>query len=218
MLTLSSAFARKKGEVPSFFGVMLFLVITDSMEPDISPGDFIVASKINTEKIVVGNDIVFYSAEPTLKGMIIVHRVIRIESSPDGDKLFYTQGINTLEPDRYPTSEVLGIYRGKSKVLGQAVRLFRKRTGIFIFGSVVLFLLVAAGQIKKITEELNRAKLEKEYSLKEAENAKSKDQQENIENDESESLQETKKDRLDNQVQSSDLPREPEKTQQDLIE
>lgn len=161
ILIISSAIARKKGKVPAFFGYMFFIVITDSMQPAISPGDFIFAGKVSAEEVKAGDYIVYYSMEPRFEGMLIVHKVNRVEEQ-DGSLLFYTQGINSPAEDTYPTSEVLGIYKGKLQLMSGVIKIFQNRTGILVLGAVVVFLLIAAGQVKKITAQINSIKAEKE--------------------------------------------------------
>lgn len=163
ILIIISASAKRKGEVPQLFGVMFFMVITDSMEPDISAGDLIYATKISPIEIEEGDDIIFYSQEPRYRGMLIVHRVVEIKEE-DGVHLFYTKGINTLGRDEYPTSEVLGIYKGKFSLLGVLVGVFQSKLNIFIIFAVIVFLLIAVGQVKKITYEVNKTRVAKQYS------------------------------------------------------
>ncbi len=163
ILIIVSASAKRKGEVPQLFGVMFFMVVTDSMEPHISAGDLIYATKVLPTEIEEGDDIIFYSQEPRYQGMLIVHRVDEIKEE-DGVRYFYTKGINTPGRDEYPTREVLGIYKGKFSLLGVIIGAFQNRLSIFIIFAVVVFLFIATSQIKKITYEVNKAKVAKQYS------------------------------------------------------
>ncbi len=160
-LIIISTNAKKKGEVPQIFGKMFFIVLTDSMTPEINPGDLIYVSKTSPEDVNKGDYIVFYSQEPKYKGMLIVHMVDEVSTSGDA-RLFYTKGINALARDEHPTSQVLGIYKGKLKLVGGVLKAFQNKASIMILFAIIVFLLVAASQIKKLTDQVNKIKLEKE--------------------------------------------------------
>ncbi len=160
-LMIISANAKKKGQVPHIFGKMFFMVLTDSMQPEINPGDLIYVSRIPAADIKEGDYIVFYSQEPKYNGMLIVHKVEEIEET-EGTRFFYTKGLNAPATDEHPTSQVLGIYQGKLKLLSGVIKIFQDKASIFIIFAIIFFLLVAASQVKRLTMLVNKIKLEKE--------------------------------------------------------
>ena len=68
------------------------------MEPEYEKGDILVVKEIDTNKIEVGQDIVYEGAEGQVAGRIVTHRVIKIEETEEG-KVFHTKGINSMAED-----------------------------------------------------------------------------------------------------------------------
>ena len=101
-------------EVPSIFGNIPLIVLTESMEPDIMSGDLIICREIDPEDVEV-DDVISYF-DPEGKGTTIVtHKVIAKEINPEtGEISFRTRGINNNVDDRLsvPEENVVGIWNG----------------------------------------------------------------------------------------------------------
>ena len=136
--------ARANNEVPRVFGYSFHLVITDSMTPEIMPGDFVIAKKVKKSEIKIGDDIVFYSLDPqfkdpkTGKGIPIIHRVVGI--TPDGN--FETKGIKTgADIDKGgAVSEPIGKFVLKSTFVGKIFKFFSKIQNIIFLVIIVVSL------------------------------------------------------------------------------
>ena len=77
-------------EVPAIGGVSPLIVLTDSMLPEISSGDLIIAEKIDAGQIKVGDVISFF--DPAGNGSsVVTHRVLEIREK-DGQPIFITKG------------------------------------------------------------------------------------------------------------------------------
>ena len=83
--------------VPMPFGVGVTVVLSGSMEPDMSTGDLLIVTK--RDSYGVGDDVVYQDGRIT-----VVHRIIRVE---DGN--FITQGIaNNSEDDPVEPQRIKG--------------------------------------------------------------------------------------------------------------
>ena len=94
-----------------WFAVGLFpfqpaLVGSGSMEPEIKTGDVVIIVDIPTENIVTG-DVIQFLVPGDIK---VMHRVIEIQETETGGKLFITKGDANEEPDSEPVlpDNVLG--------------------------------------------------------------------------------------------------------------
>lgn len=137
--------ARIKDKTPSIFGYTLHIVVTGSMEPQIKAGDFVLAKKCAVEEVEQGDYIVFRSANPSLKGMIIIHEAILITES-GGEIIITTKGTNNDDKDSYPvkSDNLISVYRWKSTFLGKIVAFFSdlRNIGILLIIGVILFFSV----------------------------------------------------------------------------
>ena len=86
-----------------WFAVGLFplqpaLVGSGSMEPKMYAGDVVIIAKVPADNVELGDVIQFRVPE----GVTVMHRVIEIEETEDGGKLFVTKGDANDEPDLEP--------------------------------------------------------------------------------------------------------------------
>lgn len=86
----------------AFLGYRLFRVQTGSMIPKYKIGDVILVKEKDIEKIKIGEDVTYVGSSGVMKGKLVTHRVIGIETI-EGKKAFHTQGIanNTEDPIVY---------------------------------------------------------------------------------------------------------------------
>lgn len=105
-----------KDGIPRIFNYSIHVVLTDSMEPAINVKDVVIAKKVDKDEIIIGDDIVFRSQEPSLAGILIVHRVVGIDQNGD----FITQGIkHGASVDKLPTQTPIGKVVSVSPLFGQ---------------------------------------------------------------------------------------------------
>ena len=90
--------AVKENKPVSIFGYIFSVVPTESMKPDINPGDFVLSKKVDFSTLEIGNDIVYYSVE---KDIYIVHRIYNQKS----DGSFVMFGINNPGIDNETVDE-----------------------------------------------------------------------------------------------------------------
>ena len=128
------------------FGYTYSVVPTESMEPDIHAGDFVISKKIPFEEIQIGDDIIYYSES---EDIFIIHRVINKE----GDYL-YTKGINNPVADTEPVTRdnyiSKAIWNGNLAGVGNMVA--KNRMYIFIL-MIIILLFVFLSELYKILKK-----------------------------------------------------------------
>ena len=159
-----------KDQVPDFAGIRPFIVLSGSMEPTIDAGDLIFSKETDPNSLQEGDVISFY--DPDGNGTAVVtHRIIKIGTSPEGEKQFYTRGDNNDSDDWTPVnaSNVLGIYQFRIGKLGDVCMFMQTTVGLIICVVVPLILFVGldilrrnkADKKKKNEADELRAELEK---------------------------------------------------------
>ena len=91
----------------SVFGFQYVVVLTDSMEPKIHPGDLVVVSPV---KDVKPGDVILYRLELGNTEYRIIHRVVDVKYDENGNLYYITKGDNRKYPDpwRVYPGQVIG--------------------------------------------------------------------------------------------------------------
>ncbi len=101
-------------KVPSFFGKIPLIVLTDSMSPEINKGDLIFCEEVDTADLKVGDVISFFDPDSSGKS-VVTHRIVSIIiDDVTGDVSYRTKGdYNNIE-DRLsvPAENVVGLWTG----------------------------------------------------------------------------------------------------------
>lgn len=156
LLILSMAFlinifvVTSKGKAVKLFGNSLLHVITGSMEPTISVEDYILVKETDVNTLETGDIIAFYSSDPTIKGMIVIHRIIDIND----DGTFKTMGDANPVPDDYPVeaSSIVGKYERRSWLFNWMASFMEPKKLLLLLAVVPIFLLsiYEAGTLTKL--------------------------------------------------------------------
>ena len=101
----------------SLGGYSLFTIASESMVPKYEVFDMIVAKKVNTNDINVGDDVVYLGNKSDFAGKIVTHEVIKIDKI-DGNVYFHTKGLaNDVEDPLVSADQIMGRVSFKSHVL-----------------------------------------------------------------------------------------------------
>jgi len=93
--------------IPRIGGAATYTVMTGSMRPNFSPGEFIVVKTVPFDQIRAG-DVVTYQLESG-KPEVVTHRVVGVESKVDGSKRLITRGdANNADDDPVRSEQVRG--------------------------------------------------------------------------------------------------------------
>ena len=141
-IVFSVIIARVKNTDVSLFGYSFGVVVTNSMEPEISPGDLIVFNHGSIDDVNVGDNIVFKAGDgfsPQIKGQNVVHRVVGIEELQDGSVEITTRGINNISDDKYPVTaeNFVGVCIYHSAAWGNVF------TFMINYGFIILIIVIA---------------------------------------------------------------------------
>lgn len=132
--------------VPMPFGVGASLVLSGSMEPEISTDDLVFVKR--ADELHVG-DVVLYNTG----GSNVLHRITKI----DGDMITTQGDANNTEDKPFSKSDVLGVYIGKVPSGGKIIRFVTNPPFVM---AVVFLLIVAAVTWMFVEEHRERKKLD----------------------------------------------------------
>lgn len=95
----------------SIFGYRIFTVATGSMEPVYMVNDVILVKEVDAKELKIGDDVAY---NDTKNGIIITHRIVRIEINEEGDTRYYLKGVNNeYEDPSIGREQILGKVQGK---------------------------------------------------------------------------------------------------------
>lgn len=142
VIVLVTVYANKDKGIPLFGGRTIMLVVSPSMEPEYKAYTCVYIKKVDPATLKLGDDITFYSEDPSIYMKVVTHRIVGIDGS-EGDLSFTTRGINNSAEDGYPVSQskVIGKVTGQSELLGTIVSAL-SRTEVFIVLIAVPILLI----------------------------------------------------------------------------
>lgn len=120
----------------AFLGYRIFKVETGSMIPKYNIGDVILVKEKDINEITIGEDVTYWGTSGSMKGKIVTHQVIDIETV-EGKKVFHTKGIaNKLEDPVISGNQISGVVKGKMYILTGIISLLTNKY-IFYFGAII---------------------------------------------------------------------------------
>ncbi len=144
-------------EVPKIGGVCPLIVLTGSMEPEISSGDLIIVNQIDAKDIKKGDIIAFF--DPDGNGSsVLTHRVVDIIKQ-EGKLSFKTKGDANNSEDRLAVSEdkLVGIYKTRIPGAGNVAMFMQTTMGLILCVIVPLVLLIGYDILRRRRyERLNK--------------------------------------------------------------
>lgn len=170
MMLLFSMLYVKDHQERSLLNHRFFIVLSDSMAPKFNAGDLIITKIVDTETLVEGDIITFYSMDPLKYQEIITHQIVEI-TEDDQQKLYITKGLNNTQNDLYPVLEnnVIGKYQSDIPKLGLLMNYMRQDSGYILFilvPCVILVVLELLGMMRQLSfkqsSELNALRKENE--------------------------------------------------------
>jgi signal peptidase len=111
-LVISFLSAHFRGEVPRIGDYSVMNIISESMEPNIEKGTYVLIKRVPAEEVKEGDVICFYSSDPSIYGRPNTHRVVEEPYTEDGKLCFTTQGDNNPIPDKEPArgERLIGVW------------------------------------------------------------------------------------------------------------
>lgn len=150
------------GEVPSFFNMDIYIVVSESMAPKINVNDIIIVKKgFTSEQYKPGNVITYVRDD----GELITHRIEEITKS-GVLRSYITKGDNNEEVDDFPVmyDQIVGKVVYVMPKLGSAVKLLKNKL-FFSFCIIFLVFVVIYDRYNK-NKILQRKKTREKYDKK----------------------------------------------------
>lgn len=155
------------------FGFKPYVVITNSMEPEINVHDMVIVKRFDANQLEV-DDIITFMADINYDGTkeVVTHYIYSITENPQGDLIFQTRPYyeepNIPQPDIWflTESEILGQYMFRIPKLGVLVLFFQSPFGIAaisvnVIVIVTIVILIKTGKKEKtvVLNESNQQSL-----------------------------------------------------------
>lgn len=190
---------RNPSEIPSFFSWKPFIVLTGSMEQEISSGDLAIVKEVDTNTLKEGDIIAF-----KVDNIVITHRIVKIIDD-NNEKKFITKGDNNSTQDEgyVKDGQIEGIYKFKIKGLGDIAMFLQTTKGVVLCLSIPIVLLILLQIIQNIDnrremkqKDKNEKELEEEIERLKKENEEfAKNKKEDIAKNKNQELAKSKKDK-----------------------
>lgn len=162
-------------EVPSFWGWKPFIVLSGSMETQISPGDVVIVKETDAENLKKGDIIAFKDGD-----VVITHRIDEVVEK-DGKKEYVTKGDNNTTKDvGYVLPEqVEGVFKLKIARLGNLAMFVQTPAGMIVCLSIpiIIIILLQSSDSRKEKEELLKKMNEHERMEEEIEKLKKQNEE-----------------------------------------
>ena len=139
--TYTSYVSASGNGVPSFLGLRMFSVQTESMYPTLNPGDLIIDKAVKDASDLRVDDIITYWTVINGERVLNTHRIAEIYDG-GGYLIFETKGDNNTISDSLTVheSEVVGVYSSRIAGLGKVFDYLQTSTGFLIVVVVPVFL------------------------------------------------------------------------------
>lgn len=149
------------GKVPSVLGFSVLHVQTGSMEPEIPVGGIVITFKVKPDSLKVGDVISFYSNDTTISGKVNTHRIVEINDSDSGEKIFKTKGDANDAVDEAAVYQIdlIGKVIVNIGTVGSSVLSVLRNPKIILIFIVIPLIFITMG------EAVNLAKLIAEYKF-----------------------------------------------------
>lgn len=132
-----------RGGGAQLFGYRLYMVVSDSMTPELNVGDVILSRSAEGQTIEVGDVVTFMGQTGSQKGKIITHKVVEAPYVEDGQTYIRTRGVKEGAPLDAPIKleYVSGIFIKKLAAIGGLLRFVMKPVGFVLVIALPLMLL-----------------------------------------------------------------------------
>ena len=136
---LGALFLRNPAKINFIGKYAVVRILTQSMEPTIRTGDYILVEKVDAKALQTGEIIIFYSRDPSIFGQLNTHRILSF--SENGN--IVTKGDNNPRQDDYEVAreDVAGRYVTNLDFLTGVFKIFSKPVGyVALIGLPLMFI------------------------------------------------------------------------------
>lgn len=145
-------------KIPDFLGYKNFIIVSQSMEPNIKVGDAVCIKKVNENELKINDIISFHDGND-----INTHRITNITQG-NGVTLYTTKGDNNKREDKNKITfkEIEGKYIFKISKFGIIVNILQSKITLIILSVVLILSLCFNYRVNRKKEE--RSKKRENYN------------------------------------------------------
>lgn len=145
----------------SVFGYRMFDIASSSMSGVYEVHDVILVKDFDTNKLKVGDDIVYNGERAGLDGKLVTHRIVKIEENEkEGGRLFTTKGVkNDIEDPAIYDDQVIGKVVGIVPVISPVNHIVKSQVGFFVCVFCPIVIIISLEVFATLTE-MKEEKLE----------------------------------------------------------
>ena len=190
----------------SVFGYRMFDIASSSMSGVYEVHDVILVKDFDTNKLKVGDDIVYNGERAGLDGKLVTHRIVKIEENEkDGGRLFTTKGVkNDIEDPAIYDDQVLGKVVGIVPVISPVNHIVKSQVGFFVCVFCPIVIIISLEVFATLTE-MKEEKLEIVTEEKKEEDKEKEEVEETEIKEETEPEQEEEKTYEDDSYEEEEL-------------
>ena len=140
------------GRKAEIFGYRFYVVVTDSMTPELEVGAVILSKSVTPKDLQVGENITFLGTVGNQKGLLITHKIIEAPYYDDNGKGFViTQGVkqNSVPDSPVAFENIKAVMIKKMPILSFFYSLIKKPIG-FIMIIIIPLIALTVYQLFKI--------------------------------------------------------------------
>ena len=147
-------------KLPDFLGLKSFVIVSESMEPTINPGDAIFIKEVPQNELKENDIISFRDGD-----IINTHRIVRINDN-NGNITYTTKGDNNKNEDRVAVSydKIEGKYEFKLSGVGILVEIIKSKVTLVIL--LIILMLISYYQVRISKRKLKRKEERYNYNNK----------------------------------------------------
>ncbi len=137
----------------SILGYRMFTVASGSMSGVYEINDVIAVRDCDIQTLKVGDDIAYRGVRGGLEGMLVTHRIIRIDKDENGDKIFVTRGVNApAEDPSVMENQIMGKVVGVVPVISTLNHAVKSQLGFFLLIFCPLVIVIVLEVLQTITD------------------------------------------------------------------
>ena len=138
-LVIYAFICTARGKAVTVFGYSLLHVVTGSMEPTISTGDYVIVRREEIPDLKKDDIVAYYTKDPQIYGSLVIHRIYEITE----DGKYITKGDANLVADALPVEpgQVLGRYSRRAYIFNWIAWFAEPRKLLLLMVVIPIFLI-----------------------------------------------------------------------------
>lgn len=159
----------------SVLGYRMFDIASSSMSGVYEVHDVILVKDFDTNKLKVGDDIVYNGERADLDGKLVTHRIIEIEENEsNGGKMFTTKGVkNDVEDPAIYDDQIIGKVVGIVPIISPVNHIVKSQIGFFLCVFCPIVIIISLEVFATLTEmKEEKLKIENEDKIGDKEEVK----------------------------------------------